>query len=76
MQQSPSLKVKRLFKRTIVHTEKIMNSHPTKKTEQEKLAAKKDLIARLDRAVELASELERQARAMETFLEENHSVAA
>lgn len=53
-----------------------MNTHPTKKTEQEKLAAKKDLIARLDRAVELATELRRQAQAMETFLEEHHSVAA
>lgn len=52
-----------------------MNMHTTKKTEQEKLAAKKDLIARLDRAVELAMELKRQATAMETYLEDEHAVA-
>lgn len=42
-------------------------------TEPLKLDAKKDLIARLDRAVELASDLHRQASVMSEILEEHHA---
>lgn len=42
-------------------------------TKQDKLAAQKDLIARLDRAVELATSLKAQAQAMEVCLKEHHT---
>jgi len=46
----------------------------TNNTESRKLEAKKDLIARLDRAVELAQDLKRQAKAMESIVEEHHAL--
>ena len=46
----------------------------TNNTEQAKLEARKDLIARLDRAVELAQALERQVKAAMDIVDKHHAL--